>query len=147
MQRTLLYACLLISTMTIGLSPTYASPPNADERALSFKVKTLADFAQLYGAIRFFHPSDEAQQIEWTRFVVHGVSKLKSLKTGEEVKSALERLFSPVAPTAQWFSSPQPPPRSASTTSCPPDRVMSWQHLGLRLVDYDRYGYEMPYES
>ena len=77
MQRILLYTCLFISTITIGVSPTYASPPNADERALSFKVKTLADFAYLYGAIRFFHPSDEAQQIKWTRFVVHGVSQLK----------------------------------------------------------------------
>ena len=147
MKSIYLYSCMLIIMNTIGLTSVYSFPSTDNESALSFRVKSLADFAQLYGHIRFFHPSDEAQQIEWTRFVVHGVSKVKSQTDRGAVKRELETLFSPVAPTVQWFSSPHPPSRSTPYSSCSPDLIMSWQHLGLRLFDHSRYRYEMPYES
>jgi hypothetical protein len=35
-------------------------------------VQNLRTFAKIYGYVRYFHPSDEASEINWQRFLLYG---------------------------------------------------------------------------
>jgi hypothetical protein len=37
------------------------------------KTDNIRAFSKLYGYVRWFHPSDEAQQIDWDKFAIYGV--------------------------------------------------------------------------
>lgn len=43
----------------------------------SREVKNLTAFAKLYGYVKYFHPSDEAREIDWDKLAVLGAKKVK----------------------------------------------------------------------
>ncbi|RDU38012.1 hypothetical protein DRW41_00080 [Neobacillus piezotolerans] len=88
----------------------------------------LEAFGKLYGYIRYFHPSDEAAELDWTRFGIYGAGKVKDAKNDKELKSALEELFLPIAPTLSLFLKEEKPPTQKKVT--PTGKVVSWQHFG-----------------
>jgi C-terminal processing protease CtpA/Prc len=93
----------------------------------------LRAFAKLYGYVRYFHPSDEASQIDWERFVIYGAEKVKVAKDSQELKSILEQLFFPLAPTAHIYFTSR---GSDDLKTRHPEKtenlkVVAWQHKGL----------------
>ena len=38
------------------------------------KVENLKTFAKLYGYVKYFHPADEAANIDWNKFAIFGES-------------------------------------------------------------------------
>jgi len=99
----------------------------------SQEIQNLRAFAKLYGYVRYFHPSDEAIQIDWDRFVIFGVEKAKNATNPQELKSILEELFCPIAPTIQVYLSGDEPAEpelqfSEDTTGL---KVIAWQHKGI----------------
>lgn len=54
------------------------SETSKNEHILDTNVQNLETFARLYGYARWFHPSEEAQLIDWDKFVVLGVQKVMS---------------------------------------------------------------------
>jgi C-terminal processing protease CtpA/Prc len=97
------------------------------------EIQNLRAFAKLYGYVRYFHPSDEASQIDWDKFVIYGVEKAKNTTNRLELKSVLEELFLPIAPTIQIFNSSESPPKPKvqpleDTSGL---KVVAWQHKGL----------------
>jgi len=98
-------------------------------------VTNLRAFAKLYGYVRYFHPSDEASQVNWDKFTVYGAGRVKSAQSQEELKSTLEKLFLPVAPTVQIFKTGGEP--KESTLIKPEDtsqlKIVAWQHLGVNF--------------
>ena len=63
------------------------------------RIQNLRAFAKLYGYVRYFHPSDEASRIDWDRFAIYGCRTVKNAKSTEELRSVLQGLFYPIAPT------------------------------------------------
>jgi len=55
---------LLLLTIVIGLLCT------ACQSETKRKVQNIETFAKLYGYARWFHPSNEAQEIDWDKFAV-----------------------------------------------------------------------------
>ncbi len=96
-------------------------------------IQNLRAFAKLYGYIRYFHPSDEAAQIDWEKFAIYGAEKVKESGTLRELKAALEELFLPIAPTAQIYQNGENPKGfSASLPKATAGlKVVAWQHRGL----------------
>jgi C-terminal processing protease CtpA/Prc len=99
----------------------------------SQEIQNLRAFAKLYGYVRYFHPSDEASQIDWDKFVIYGVEKAKNATNRQELKSVLEKLFLPVAPTIEIYNSGE---KTAEPKMEPPEdtsglKVVAWQHKGL----------------
>ncbi len=99
------------------------------------QLENLKAFTKLYGYIRFFHPSDEASKIDWNKFAVYGVEKVKNAKDYEELKEILKELFFPIAPTIQIYLSNEKPkdisgifPRDTAGL-----KIVAWQHLGVGL--------------
>jgi len=99
----------------------------------SQEIQNLRVFAKLYGYVRYFHPSDEATQIDWDRFVIYGVEKAKNATNRKELKSVLEELFLPVAPTIQIYYSGEEPaePELGLFEDTSGLKVVAWQHKGL----------------
>jgi C-terminal processing protease CtpA/Prc len=102
-------------------------------RKESNEIQNLRAFAKLYGYVRYFHPSDEASQVDWEKFAIFGVEKVKGAADNQELKSVLEELFLPIAPTIQVYPSGQTPVELP--ISIPEDtsglKIVAWQHKGL----------------
>jgi C-terminal processing protease CtpA/Prc len=96
-------------------------------------IQNLRAFAKLYGYIRYFHPSDEASQVDWEKFAVYGVAKVKAANNPAELKSILEQLFLPLAPMARLYFSDEE--RDVTRSWIPEEtsglEVVAWQHKGL----------------
>jgi C-terminal processing protease CtpA/Prc len=112
----------ILALATVLLSVTAPAPA---EQA----VANLRAFAKLYGYIRYFHPSDEASAVDWDRLAVHGVARVKGARDARELRSALDELFAPVAPTLRLFPSSEPPP-AIKLPAAAPESAVYWQHLG-----------------
>jgi len=102
---------------------------NLDEQA----IKNLRAFAKLYGYVRYFHPSDEAARVDWEKFAIYGAEKVKKARDSRDLRTVLEGLFLPIAPTAQIYLNGEPP--RPPSDYLPKDtaglKVVAWQHRGL----------------
>lgn len=134
-----LYSIVIFSSLTLILF--YSVNSYAYNNDTNIHLRNLRAFAKLYGYIKFFHPSDEACTINWNKFTVYGVVKVKDAKDDEELKNILKELFLPIAPTAQIYSSKEKP--KDVNTFLPKDtsglNVVAWQHFGVGLSDKAYY--------
>src|SRR5690625_875593 len=90
-NNSFLFLFLLLLTSSCGYQTT--------DTSFSQEEKNLMAFTKLYGYVKYFHPSDEAREIDWDKLAVLGVKKVKKANTDKELKKALEALFLPIAPT------------------------------------------------
>src|SRR4051812_35289702 len=68
----------------------------------SNKIENLKTFAKAYGYVKYFHPSDEAADIDWNKFAIYGSEKVEKCVTKEELLQTLDGLFHPIAPTVKF---------------------------------------------
>ncbi|MGY3211311.1 S41 family peptidase [Mucilaginibacter sp. HD30] len=100
-------------------------------------------FTKLYGYVRYFNPSDEAAGIDWDKFAIYGSKKVAACNNNQQLKTALEDLFLPIAPTLQIgdknlsLNKAQLIPSSLSGY-----KTIAWQHLGVGLVNDKRSPYQ-----
>jgi hypothetical protein len=126
--RQMLVAGLLVPIL--GAAAVFAGTSNQDDQ-----VEALAEYARLYGYVRWFHPSDEGANINWDRLAVLGAGEVLQGRNADELKQTLERVFLPVAPTLKLRL------RIPGTAPAWPEvpatgkRVTYWQHAGVKLVD------------
>jgi beta-lactamase regulating signal transducer with metallopeptidase domain/C-terminal processing protease CtpA/Prc len=108
------------------------------------KIQNLRAFAKLYGYVRYFHPSDAAAEVDWQPFAVHGVRQVTDAGSRTELRSTLDGLFTPIAPTIQLYETGEQPP-------APPDVLTPADTAGLNLVAWQHKGLGLPtrgpYES
>jgi C-terminal processing protease CtpA/Prc len=131
-SRNLLLILLFFSSNILWCSRLVEK---VNEQQLLLKTRYLISFAKLYGYIRFFHPSDEAAKLDWNRFAIYGASKVKDAKDENELKTILEELFLPVAPTLQLTTNGDElknkklfQPENYSDY-----KIVAWQHFGVYL--------------
>src|SRR5215467_9551146 len=65
------------------------------DRAPRREIENVAAFAQLYGVVRFFYPSDAAASLDWGRFAVDGVARVRTARDANALASQLRALFVP----------------------------------------------------
>jgi C-terminal processing protease CtpA/Prc len=100
-------------------------------------IKHLEAFAKLYGYIRFFHPSDEGANLDWSKYAIYGTKEILKCNNDKELYSTLKKLFYPIAPTIQFYNQNTQPDHEniiydKDTTSL---NVVAWQHLGVWFSD------------
>lgn len=112
-----------------------AAQAQAPQALTQQQEKNLVAFARLFGYVRYFHPSDEAQTISWPMLATKGSRQMLAVKDDAELVRELNNLFQPLGPTIRVFPTRQPvkfepatlqPPAAAQAT-----KVVSWQHQGL----------------
>ena len=113
----------------------------------SQKIENLKAFARVYGYVKYFHPSDEASEVNWNRFATYGASKVWPCETREELIEELRYIFEPIAPSIK-FSAQRPIAYDISKIKpLNPDNFdfTFWQHRGVGLGM--KSDYRSPYQS
>ncbi|WP_316571746.1 S41 family peptidase [Neobacillus sp. YIM B06451] len=122
--------CIIVCIAIVGLHffPEEQASVKVKKQPPDRLYTNLEAFGRLYGYIRYFHPSDEAAELDWNRFGIYGVGKVKDAKNDKELKAALEELFLPVAPTLSLFLKEEKAPVEKKVA--PTGKVVAWQHYG-----------------
>ncbi|MEL6562300.1 MAG: S41 family peptidase [Bacteroidota bacterium] len=68
-------------------------------------IERLQTFAKLYGSVKYFHPSDEAAELDWDAFAIYGAKRIIESGASTDFISLLEELFDPIAPTMEIIQS------------------------------------------
>jgi len=128
-MKTLLKTIVILTTIIIG---SYSA---ACQNETSRKVQNLETFTRLYGYARWFHPSDEAQEIEWDKFAVLGVQKVENIKSTKELRDTLYGLFAPMVQGLQIYEASKPEKINSDILLSPDKNAKSvaWQHHGVYL--------------
>lgn len=110
----------------LGRSETRA--PEGPRPLTRRAVLNLLAFTRLLGAVRYFHPSDQAASADWDGLAVNGMRAVEAAPDAATLVEQLDTLFKPVAPaviiapSGSLSSAPTPPPAG---------RLIAWRHLGL----------------
>ncbi|MDJ0841484.1 MAG: S41 family peptidase [Acidobacteriota bacterium] len=120
---------LLLLGLVSCLLPIYAETPVAQQ------VENLRAFVKLYGYVRWFHPGDEAADIDWEAMAVHGAAQVVQAPDDAALKKALEAVFMPVAPTLVIFEEGREPAKPDLTggNDIANLKPVAWQHFGVGL--------------
>lgn len=112
------------------------------------EIQNLTAFAKVYGYTKYFHPSDEARQINWDKFAILGTEKVLKANDQNELIDVLKSLFLPIAPTIQ-LSQAKPESQSSrqnylnlinrDTTRL---KKVAWQHEGVNMSFTQRGPYQ-----
>ena len=96
------------------------------------KVDHLKTFAKAYGYVKYFHPSDEASEIDWNIFAAFGANEILKCNNTEEVIATLNNLFKPIAPSVVFSNRKRSYNVAAITPSSTKGYKPSyWQHQGV----------------
>jgi C-terminal processing protease CtpA/Prc len=84
---------VVFTTLMLLVTRAFAigTPPPADP-----SVDSLVAFARLYGVVRFFHPADSVELINWDRFLVYGSEQMVNIRSTTQIASKLTELFDPI---------------------------------------------------
>ncbi len=122
------WAVILAVILAFGI--TCRSDSEAGTKA---RVQNLKTLAKLFGYLRYFHPSDEAAQVDWDALAIYAAGKVKDAGDVKTLKTVLEEVFGPVAPSmALYFKGEEPPgPARSPVSTEDASKLVSWQHMGL----------------
>ncbi|MDA8021173.1 MAG: hypothetical protein MPN21_27365 [Thermoanaerobaculia bacterium] len=132
--RRLVAVCCLVVAAT-WVAKTGADEPTASTRSgEDVRIENLRAFAKLLGYVRYFHPSDEAHEVDWNAFAIAGARQVRDVETREELQRVLADLFLPIAPTAQLYFQSDSPPALLEVLNTSADLpLVAWQHQGVDL--------------
>ncbi|KQM65219.1 hypothetical protein ASE74_10130 [Pedobacter sp. Leaf216] len=104
--------------------------------------RNIMAFAKSYGYVRFFHPADQAKQEYWSGFAIYGAKQIIDVPDDETLLLKLRELFSPIAPTAKFYTSAKKI-KTEIDFKIPRDvaspLTVSWQHKGFNLYGRDDF--------
>jgi hypothetical protein len=107
---------------TLAVALLLAAPAAEPAR----EIGNVAAFARLYGVVRYFYPSDAAAELDWNRFAVHGVSRVRGARDAAGLEAALQQLVAPLGPGLEIAAKLAPAPAAAPTT----EPLVAWRYLG-----------------
>jgi hypothetical protein len=100
------------------------------------QVRNITAFCRLFGYIRYFHPSDETQQLDWERFAIYGSHRVMDAPDDRQLLNRLKELFQPVAPTARIFLATDAvhfDRKALAPLQGAGYREISWQYTGMSM--------------
>lgn len=86
----------------------------------------LLALAKVYGYVKYFHPSDDASNIDWDSF---GIFASQRVLESEDLKSTLNELFLPIAPQIKVNQFKQKP-QVSERVEVDSLKSIFWQHIG-----------------
>lgn len=113
--------CLLFIILLAGLC--FAGNPSTSTR-----VKNLTAFTRLWGYVKHFYPSDEAQEIDWDSFAVYGSQYVIKARDNDELSRSLSELFQPIVPELVLYTHTKPETKTGDIL--PGRKTAFWQYEG-----------------
>jgi len=128
---------MLACTLVASVTPAPRTPPILDDpRPLTAEgLENLVALAQLFGIVRYFHPSDQVEQANWEALAIGAVDEVEGAADATDLAEILQRLFAPVAPTLRVFTgtAPEPPAELRRPEGVEQPYLRAWRHVGLGL--------------
>lgn len=97
------------------------------------KAAYMKAFADTYGVIRWFYPGDEAQTVDWNALAVYGVHRIEQVNSNEELQSALQDIFYPIASGVAITTDAKYDTRQITPENSVGMKEIAWQHSGVDL--------------
>jgi hypothetical protein len=116
---TLPLAAAVVASATALAQPVSPAPSGRE-------VENVAAFARLYGVVRFFYPSDAAAELDWDRFAVHGVARVRPARDAAELASTLRQITAPLGPGIEIAGER----RTSRVPAGPGEPLVAWRYLG-----------------
>ncbi|MDX1992655.1 MAG: S41 family peptidase [bacterium] len=139
MRKWLMWGCTLLLLSLCGGVAAQEGAPTLQGQAL----ENAAAFTRLMGYVRYFHPSDQAADVNWNQFAVNNIETVTSAADAAELAETLTDIFAPYAPTLRVFAEgDMPPVPSELQTPLRADglEVVQWVHVPHRSFDEARGG-------
>ena len=95
-------------------------------RAAQQEIDHVAAFARLYGVVRYFYPGDAGVTVDWKRFAVHGVARVRRATDTATLETALRELFTPLGPGIEIGRSLSPAPAVGAVDPT----LIAWRYTG-----------------
>ncbi len=112
--------------------------------------QNLLAFSKAFGYVKYFHPSDEAYELDWNTFSAYGARQVENCKNNKELADALNKLFAPIAPSVRFQLKKQQTPYN-NQLLIPRDssnyQPIYWQHKGVDFNMVHKKGSYSPYQS
>jgi hypothetical protein len=122
-MKALLTALLLaLCTAAAAQSPRPALSPDSPQ------VEAALAFARTYGVVRYFHPSDSLDRVDWNRFAVYGSERMAGVTDSAESGAQLEALFAPIVDGFKVVPKGSPAPEIKGEGP-----LVEWRHLGYGM--------------
>jgi len=115
---------LLLSMVPLLFSPALAEP--------AWEIDRLGAWTQLYGTVRFFHPSDEMSEVDLEGLACEGVALARAADSPDELAASLNQLLAPIAPSVQVWTDQRPDPWAPESTDGL--QTVVWHHSGVGLA-------------
>lgn len=93
----------------------------------------LKAFSDTYGVVRWFYPGDEAQDVDWNALALYGVQRIKTVRSADELQSALQDMFSPIACAVVISNDSEYDIHKIIPDDKSGIREIAWQHNGVDL--------------
>src|SRR3954469_18621913 len=138
----LIKRCSLVIFFVTSFATINANATGVNDNARN--IRNMVAYCKLYGYVRYFHPSDEAAQIDWDKFAIWGVNTIKNLPEAKLIDT-FNSMFNPVAPTVELSNKPFP--NNFKSKLIPLNnsgnlKTVYWQHSGVQGIDVSN-----PYKS
>ena len=132
-----------LSLVALLILLALAPRAHAQQRLTKQQEKNLVAFARIFGYVRYFHPSDEAQTISWPMLATKGSRQMLAVRDDAELVRELNTLFQPLGPTIRIFPASQPvkfdPAALQTPAAARATKVVSWQHQGIATEESKAY--------
>src|SRR5262249_58683742 len=115
-----------IIVISVSVAGSTAQVPSASQR----EIENVAAFARLFGVVRYFYPSDAAASLDWNRFAVYGVRRVRAAKDSAVLEATLEELFTPLGPNIEIATSLPPAPVLGAIDSS----LVAWRYNGAGMA-------------
>jgi len=112
----------LLAALLAAAGPVFAAPPASPPT--DAQVEAAMAFARTYGVVRYFHPSDSLDRVDWNRFLVYGAGG----------SASLESLFAPIVDG--FTVVPKGAPAAPIAGEGP---LVEWRHLGYGMEKMPRF--------
>jgi hypothetical protein len=116
-MRAFFFAAVM--TLTIGVG-------SRAQRTANEELNNVSAFARLYGVVRYFYPSDAAASLDWNRFAVHGIGRVRAVENAKALETTLNSLFAPLGPGIR-IGAALPPPSDSDRSN---GSLIAWRYLG-----------------
>jgi hypothetical protein len=111
----------LVAAAVVWLMPVSGqTPPSTDH---------VAAFARLYGVVRYFYPSDAASSLDWNRFAVYGVRRVREATDARQLEATLQELMRPLGPGIEIGRALPAAPAQVNGDG----RLIAWRYLGAGM--------------
>jgi Peptidase family S41 len=114
--------------ITLALAVSFAGAAGSGQGQKQ-DFENAAAFARLYGVVRYFYPSDPAANLDWNRFVVHGMAQARTAQNAKALEASLKALVNPLGPGIEIGQKLPPPPALGS----PDSALIAWRYFGAGM--------------